>query len=61
MLNTDEIKQALRDRSALLVAEQTGVNRNTVSKIKQGHDTNLTAKTMRLLSDYLAPEYKGGR
>jgi|TARA_R110000796_G_scaffold196479_1_gene312878 uncharacterized protein YidB (DUF937 family) len=59
MLNTDEIKQALQDRQVSTVAQQTGVNRNTILHIKKGMKTNLTAKTIGLLSDYLAPEYKG--
>ena len=59
MLSTEEIKQALQDRQASTVAHQTGVNRNTVSQIKNGHATNITEKTMRLLSEYLAPAYRG--
>ena len=60
MLTTDEIKQALHDRHVATVSEHTGVNRNTIQHIKTGAHTNPTAKTMRLLSEYLAPEYKGG-
>jgi hypothetical protein len=65
MLTIEEIKRALHDRHVATVSMHTGVNRNTIQHIKTGAHTNPTAKTMRLLSDYLAPEYlapesKGG-
>ena len=55
MLNTDEIRRALHDRQVSTVADHTGVNRNTILNIKKGAHTNPTAKTIKLLSDYLAP------
>jgi transcriptional regulator with XRE-family HTH domain len=55
MLNTDEIRRALHDRQVSTVADHTGVNRNTILNIKKGTHTNPTAKTIKLLSDYLAP------
>lgn len=57
MLTIEEIKRALHDRHVATVSMHTGVNRNTIQHIKTGAHTNPTAKTMRLLSDYLAPEY----
>jgi len=55
MLDIDEIRKALQDRVLTAVANHTGINRSTLSAIRNGHETNLTQSTMRALSDYLAP------
>jgi len=55
MLDIDEIRKALQDRVLTAVANHTGINRNTLSAIRNGHETNLRQSTMRALSDYLAP------
>jgi len=54
----DEIREALNMHVLTSVAAQTGVNRNTLSLIKNGHDVNLTMKTMHALSDYLASRHE---
>ena len=61
MLTTGEMRQALQVHRVSTVAFHTGVNRNTISLIKQGHDTNLTQKTVKALSDYLAPQHPSVR
>lgn len=59
MLDLDDIQKALQDRVVTAVATHTGLSRNTVAAIKAGKVSTLSRKTQRLLSDYLAPEYKG--
>jgi len=60
-MDLDEIRKALQDRVLTAVAQGTGVNRITLSKIKNGHDVNLTMKTMDALRDYLAPRHGGAQ
>ena len=55
MLDIDEIKRALHDRVLLTVSEHTGINRNTIALIKSGEAKNPSHRTMKALSDYLAP------
>jgi len=58
MLSMDEIRQALNMHVLTSVAAQTGINRNTLSQIKNGQEVNPTLKTMQALSDYLAPHHE---
>ena len=58
MLDLDDIREALQDRVVTAVATHTGLSRNTVAAIKAGKVDSLSHKTQRLLSDYLAPQYK---
>ena len=55
MLNIDEIRQALKDRVITAVSTQTGIDRNTISAIKNGQAINPSHRTIKALSDYLAP------
>lgn len=50
-MNHDKIKEALQDRLLHVVAEKTGLSRQTISKIKNGGSG--TRSTMKLLADYL--------
>lgn len=61
MLDIDEIRQALQDRVVTHIEKNTGINRNTIAAIKNGTATNPSLKTMKALSDYLCPTYKGDR
>lgn len=55
MLTLDQIREALHDRYPGIVAQATGLHYNTVNKIKNGTATNVGYKTLKALSDYLAP------
>lgn len=58
MLTLEEIRKALKMRSLTSVSTQTGINRNTLSRLRNGHDENPTLKTMLTLSEYLAPRHE---
>lgn len=53
MMTYEQIEQALKDRVLSVVSRESGVNRVTISEIKNGHDVNITRETQRKLSDYL--------
>lgn len=53
MMSYEEIVAALQDRVLTKVSQECGVNRVTVSAIKNGHDVNITLATQRKLSEYL--------
>ena len=53
MMILDQIKASLDDRILNVVAEKTGVHRNTIANIKSGKIENPTYYVMRKLSDYL--------
>ena len=53
MMTLDQIKASLDDRILNVVAEKTGLHRNTVANIKSGRIANPTYYVMRKLSDYL--------
>ena len=58
MLSLEEIIKRLQDRKIGAVADSTGLNRVTVSKIKRGEDLeNVRYSTIRALSHYLTSEH----
>lgn len=57
MLTFEEIREALKMHSLSSVATHTGINRNTLSRIRNGREENPTLKTMQALSAYLASRY----
>jgi transcriptional regulator with XRE-family HTH domain len=52
MLSIEEIRARLDDRILAVVAEKTGMHRNTVANIKSGKISNPTHYVLRKLSDY---------
>jgi DNA-binding Xre family transcriptional regulator len=55
MMTLDQIKGLLHDRKLNVVADATGVHRNTLSAIRDGKNTNPTLRTIEALSLYLSP------
>ncbi len=53
MMTLDQIRASLDDRILYVVAERTGIHRNTIANIKSGKIENPTYYVMRKLSDYL--------
>jgi predicted transcriptional regulator len=53
MMTLDEIRRSLDDRILNVVAEKTGLHRNTIASIKSGKIANPTYYAMKRLSDYL--------
>ena len=53
MMTIDELRAALQDRKAKIVAAATGVHENTVRDIASGRNDNPTYRVMLSLSDYL--------
>jgi DNA-binding Xre family transcriptional regulator len=53
MLTVEQIKAALADRKLTFVSDATGVNRNTLSQIRNGTQTNMQTDTLQKLSDYI--------
>lgn len=60
MLNLEKIKKALEDRNMEIVAERTGIHRNTISAIRSGSNQNPTYATLKTLSDYLSGDTLNG-
>lgn len=53
MLDLDEIRAKLADRRLNVVADATGLHRNTVSDIASGRIINPSYLAVKALSDYL--------
>lgn len=53
MMALDEIRRSLDDRILNVVAEKTGLHRNTIAAIKSGKIENPTYYALKKLSDYL--------
>lgn len=53
MLTLQEIKLALTDRRLDVVSRATGINRATISRIRNNDDANPTYFVLKALSDYL--------
>lgn len=53
MLTVEQMKEKLADRNLEVVAERTGLSRQTLSHIRTGKLTNPSYKTIKALSDYL--------
>jgi transcriptional regulator with XRE-family HTH domain len=53
MLTLDQIKRKLEDRRIDIVAERTGIHRNTIARIKSGQQANPTYHILQRLSAYL--------
>lgn len=53
MMKLDDIRRRLRDRRMAVVAEATGIHRNTITAIVAGRIANPSYETIKALSDYL--------
>lgn len=53
MLTIDEIRDLLQDRIVAVVSEKTGINRNTLAKLRSGEATTASTRTINTLSEYL--------
>lgn len=51
-MDANKIRDALADRTLSVVAENTGLSRNTLSNIRNGVGTP-NAATLKVLADYL--------
>jgi len=60
MLTLDEIREGLKDRRLLVVAEATGIHANTLMEVRDNPLANPTYKVFKLLNDYLAEWRKNG-
>ena len=56
MLSLEEIREKLQDRVSTVVADRTGLTRQTVSAIKNGEKTEVRRFTRNILSVYLEGE-----
>lgn len=52
MMTLEQVKEALRDRRIMVVAEATGLHYNTVRNVRDFPECNPSADTLRRLSDY---------
>ena len=48
-----EIVTELQDRNLTVVAERTGISRNTLKNIRDGHNTNPTLSVLSEIYSYL--------
>ena len=55
MLTLEEIQNALKDHRLEVVAAETGFSYYTIKRYAEGTVTDPPHKTIRILSDYLAP------
>ena len=53
MLTLEQIRDKLADRNLEIVAERTGIHRNTLSAIRTGQNQNPTYNTIMILNNYL--------
>jgi len=53
-MTLDQIREALDDRILYVVAERTGIHRNTIAAIKSGKIENPTYYVLKKISDYLS-------
>ena len=53
MLDLDEISRRLQDRVLSVVADATGLHRNTLAAIRSGKKTSVNKTTIAILSTYL--------
>ena len=53
MLNLEEVREKIKDRKLRVVAEQTGLNYNTVWRVATGRVKEVSYDTIKKLSDYL--------
>ena len=60
MLTLYEIREGLKDRRLLVVAEATGIHANTLREVRDNPLANPTYKVFKLLNDYLAEWRKNG-
>lgn len=59
MKTLEQIVTLLADRNVSLVAERTGLSRQTVAQIKNGEATNPNYETLKTLSDYFEGQEEG--
>lgn len=52
MQDLSKIREALQDRVIGVVAEATGINRNTLGEIKSGKKTKVSKTTYETLAQY---------
>lgn len=57
-MTLEKIVAALHDRRNDVVAEKTGLAKETIGAIRRGQNDNPTHKTLVLLSDYLEGKTK---
>lgn len=53
MLDLAHIRASLQDRRIDVVAEATGLHRNTIAAVRDGDVENPSYRVMKLLSEYL--------
>lgn len=53
MLTIEEVRRRLQDRMPKKVAQATGINYDTVRRIRDGRTMNPSYETWKALSDYL--------
>jgi transcriptional regulator with XRE-family HTH domain len=56
MVELSWIREALLDRRPKVVAERTGLHVNTITRIRDGKETNPKINTLNLLAVYLMGE-----
>ena len=60
VMDVAELRNALKDRRLNIVSEATGVHPNTLSRIREGEQTNPKLSTLKALSDYFNGTCYGG-
>jgi transcriptional regulator with XRE-family HTH domain len=59
MLSIEQIKEMLKDRNLEVVAERTGLSRQTLSNIRNGKAKSPSYSTVKTISDYLEGKNNG--
>jgi transcriptional regulator with XRE-family HTH domain len=59
MLSVEQIKEMLKDRNLEIVAERTGLSRQTLSNIRNGKAKAPSYSTIKTISDYLEGKNNG--
>jgi ribosomal protein L10 len=54
MLTLDDIRERLKDRRLLVVAEVTGIHANTLREVRDNPLANPTYKVFKSLNDYFS-------
>lgn len=58
-MTIEQIVKALKDRNLREVERQTGIGYITLSRLRNGHNTNPSYKTVVRLSEYLKSTVEG--
>jgi transcriptional regulator with XRE-family HTH domain len=59
MLSVEQIKEMLKDRNLEIVAERTGLSRQTLSNIRNDKAKAPSYSTIKTISDYLEGKNNG--